>query len=111
MAIINSENMTPGQLVANLVTLLKLHRQVLEQLNDYAAWASGVAASDLEQAPFNFSAVTANGILSAAADAHAEYLIHTTGQAPATYPQVPTAAPGPYVYAASQNALIGYSLT
>jgi hypothetical protein len=42
-------------------------------------------------------------ILSAIADAHALWVIYTTGQAPATYPQVT----GPYVFGASQRAIIG----
>lgn len=108
MTILNSQGMSGSQVKSNAINLLKQHRAILSQLNDYYLWSSGVAASDLTTAwPNDFDTPTANGLLSAIADAHAEYQIHMTGQAPSTYPQVPTTAPGPYVYAASQNALIG----
>ena len=103
MAILNSGNLTASQILVSAINLLKQHRAILEQLADYYAWSSGVAAADLEGAPFDLDVATANGLLSAITDAHAEYMIHTTGQAPSTYPQVAS----PYTYAASQNALIG----
>lgn len=106
MAIINAENWTAGQIMARVSGALVNHRQAMEVLNSIYAWTSGITAADLEAAPPNgpgLSVVDANAVLTAVADAHAEYLIHVTGQAPSSYPQVSS----PYVYAASQNALIG----
>lgn len=104
MAILNSGNLSQSFIVQRAIDILKQHRAILSQLNDYYSWSSGITAADLEGPPFNLDAATANGLLSAIADAHAEYLIHTTGQAPATYPQVTGT---PYQYHASQDALIG----
>lgn len=103
MAILNSANLTASQIVGGAITLLKQHRLVLDQLAEYYNWSAGITAADLEAAPFSLDSATASGLLAAIADAHAEYAIHNSGQAPGTYPQVT----GPYIYAASQNALIG----
>ncbi len=105
MAIVNAENMTPAQLIQLVSQALVNHRQALNVLNELYKWTSGLSVADLTGAPIGMSATNANAILAAVADAHAEYLIHNTGQAPSTYPQVT----GPYPYGASQTAVIGPS--
>jgi hypothetical protein len=102
MAIFNAANTNPGVLIANVVQELKNHRAALDALNDRYAWSSGISAADLQAAPISMTAADANALLAAIADAHAEYLIHTTG----TDPSHPPAGPA-YVYAASQNQVIG----
>jgi len=99
MAIVNSDNLNAGVIIGNVQAVLKAHRAALNAINDMWAWSSGVTAADLQAAPLNMT----QALLSAIADAHAEYLIHTTGLPPATYPQPPQA----YVYANSQTAEIG----
>src|SRR5690348_3829278 len=103
MAIANGGgNLNAGVIWNQAVAALKEHRRALEVVNDLYAWSSGVSAADLEAAPYSMSASDAAALLSAIADAHAEYLLHTTGLPPGTYPQ-PSSA---YVYAASQNQVI-----
>lgn len=105
MAIVNASNMTPQQIIGRAAQALVNHRQALQVLNDLYAWTSGITPADLTAAPIGMPAADAQALLTAIADARAEYLIHTTGLPPGTYPQPGSA----YVYAASQNALIGPS--
>lgn len=101
MAIFNATPGYWGVIAGQATQALKAHRQALNTLNDLYQWASGVSAADLEAV--GFTSADANTLLSAINDAHAEYLIHTTGQPPGTYPQAASA----YVYGASQNQVIG----
>lgn len=103
MAIVNATNLTAAQIMQQVISALRNHRQALEVINDLFAWSSGISAADLTAAPINMPASDANAILGAIADAHAEVLIHTTGQPPGSYPQAASA----YIYAASQNQVIG----
>jgi hypothetical protein len=91
MAIVNSANLSGGQVLSLVQAALVRHRAALKDINDLYAWTSGITPADLEALPGNLSATDAGAILSAVADAHAEYLIHTTGQPPGSYPQVATA--------------------
>jgi hypothetical protein len=90
-----------GQIAGNATGKLIALRQALRDIDDLYAWSSSVAAADLVAA--GVPAADAPMILSAIADAHALWVIYTTGQAPATYPQVT----GPYPFGASQRAIIG----
>jgi hypothetical protein len=105
MAIIGASNLTAAGILSQVARALINHRQALEVLNDLYAWSSGLSAADLTAAPISMSAADANALLSALADAHAEYVLHNTGQPPAAYPQ----AASSYMYAASQNQVIGPS--
>lgn len=96
-------NLNSGVIVNQAIAALKSHRQALNALNDLYSWSSGITPADLEAAPYNMTAADANALLSAIADAHAEYMIHATGQPPGTYPQASSA----YVYSASQNQVVG----
>lgn len=101
MPVFNASNANANVLVGNLQQALRAHQKALDTINSLYAWASGLAAADL--VAVGFSAIDATAFLSAIADAHAEYLIHTTGLPPSTYPQPASA----YPYAASQNAVVG----
>ncbi len=103
MAVINAGNMSAAQVMARVAQALVNHRQALEVLNDMYAWSSGIPAADLEAPPLSMPAADAQALLTALADAHAEYQIHVTGLPPGTYPQPASA----YTYGASQTALIG----
>jgi hypothetical protein len=96
-------NLNAGVIWNNLAAVLKSHRDALTAINSEFSWTSEIGAADLEAAPFNMSAADAAALLTAVNDAHAEYLIHTTGLPPSTYPQPGSA----YIYAASQSAVIG----
>lgn len=100
MAVFSS--ITQAQVVQLVQQRLLALRAALDGVNDLFGWTSGVSAADL--VTLGFSQADAGQILSAVADAHAEYLVHTTGQAPSTYPQVTGT---PYVYAASQRLVLG----
>jgi hypothetical protein len=89
------------QILNNVQSKLVQLRAALEAVNDLYGWASGVSSADL--VGIGFSQADANALLSAIADARAEYLIRTTGLPPGTYPQPASA----YVYGASQNQVIG----
>jgi hypothetical protein len=101
MAIINASNMTSSQIMSIIQEGLGAHRAALERLQEIYAWTSSITAADLTGAPLNMPAADANAILAAVADAHGEYLIHTAGSDP-NHPIAP-----PYVYAASQTAVLG----
>lgn len=103
MAIVNSASLAAGQVMNLVQDALIRHRKALKDISDLYTWTSGITAADLEALPGSISAADANAILAAVADAHAEYLIHMTGQPPGTYPQASSA----YVYANSQTAVIG----
>lgn len=104
MPIFNAGNISSGQLTVNLQKLLKQHVLALEALNDLYTASSGWAQADLEAV--GFAPADAGAYLSAVSDAHAEYLIHTTGLPPSSYPQPPS----DYIYAASQAAVLGPAL-
>jgi hypothetical protein len=101
MAIVNAPNLNAGVVIGNIQQKLIAHRKALADLADLFAWSSGITAADLTGV--GVSPDDAPVILSAIADAHAEYLLHTTGLPPATYPQPPQT----YVYGASQTQVIG----
>lgn len=101
MPIFNAGNISSGQLTVNLQNLLRAHMLALEALADLYAASSGWALADLEAV--GFTPADAAAYQAAVADAHAEYLIHTTGLPPGTYPQPASA----YVYGASQAAVLG----
>lgn len=104
MAVFSAGNgITAQYIINNAQQKLANLRNALEDCENMHQWLAGVAVTDLEAAPLNFSAADAQAILTALADADAIYQIYSTGQAPGTYPQVT----GPYVYAASQRAVIG----
>jgi hypothetical protein len=103
MAIVNSANLSGGQVLSLVQAALVRHRAALKDINDLYAWTSGITPADLEGLGGGLSEADAGAILSAVADAHAEYLIHTTGQPPGSYPQAGSA----YIYANSQTAVIG----
>jgi hypothetical protein len=90
-----------AQVLANVQTKLSQLRAALQDIDDVYSWSSGVSEADL--VGLGFTPADADALLSAIQDAHAEHLIHTTGLPPATYPQPASA----YIYAASQNAVIG----
>ena len=101
MAIISAGNMTASQIIGTVQGALSAHRAALDRIADLYAWTSSISAADLEAAPISMPAADANAILAAVADAHGEYLIHTAGSDP-NHPINP-----PYVYAASQTAVLG----
>lgn len=103
MPIFNASNQSLNYIVGTIQGSLLNLRNSLEAVNDLYSWISGISASDLEAAPFNMDSADASALLSAVADAHALYLISTTGQPPSTYPQAASA----YVYSASQTQIIG----
>lgn len=103
MPIVNAQNMSASQITGIVQEALSAHRAALERVNDLFAWTSGIGAADLEAAPISMPAADAGALLSAIADAHAEYQLHTTGLPPATYPQPAQA----FVYGASQTAVLG----
>ena len=104
MAIVNAANLNANVIIGNIQQKLMAHRKALDELADLYAWSSGIAAADL--VAVGVSSTDAPVLLSAIADAHAESVIHNTGQAPGTYPQVTGT---PYPYGASQNQVIGPS--
>lgn len=104
MAIVNGGgNLNSAIIWFNIQAALKAHRDALSLINQEYAWASEISAADLEAAPFNMSASDATALLTAINDAHAEYLLYTTGLPPVSYPQPASA----YIYQASQAAVIG----
>ncbi len=83
MAVFNASGQSAAAIINNVTGRLIAHHRAL---------------ADLTAAPLSMASADANAILAAVADAHAEYLIHTTGQAPGSYPQVTGT---PYNYSAS----------
>jgi hypothetical protein len=104
LAIFNAAQQVSGSVIINVQAKLVALRKAFDDIATLYAWSSGVSSADLQA--IGFSAADAATILSAIADAHAEYLIRTTGQPPGTYPQAASA----YVYAASQTQVIGPQL-
>lgn len=74
-------------------------RLALEAANNYYEWLSSYAASDLEAAPINMDATSAQNLLNAYADAHELYTLYTGGGL-GTYTL-------PYNFSASMNVIIG----
>lgn len=103
MAVFNAENLSAAQLINTIAGKLERHRAALSDIAELHAWSATVSAADLSAAPISMDPGDANAVLSAISDAYAEFLIHTTGLPPGTYPQPPSA----YVYADSQNRVIG----
>lgn len=103
MAIFNSANTSVAAIIQNTQMKLKALRAAYDEILELYAWSSGVSVADLTA--IGFTSADAATLLSAIADAHAEYMIRTTGQPPGTYPQAASA----YVYAASQTQVIGPS--
>ena len=102
MAIVNAGGMTASQIIVIVQEALSAHRAALIRLGEEIyPWTSSISAADLEAAPLNMPAADANALLSAVADAHGEYLIHTAGSDP-NHPLNPA-----YVYGASQTAVLG----
>lgn len=100
MAVFNPAGMTPAQLIANVQGKLEAHRQDLNRIKDLHDWSSGISSADL--VAIGFASQDATDLLSSINDAYGEYLIHTTGSDPNHPP-----AGAPYVYAASQNRVLG----
>ena len=103
MAVGFPAGITEAYIVNNAQNKLDQLRDALIACEQFFLWLKAYAAADLEAAPISMDAASAVALFSAFADADAMYQIYTTGQAPATYPQVT----GPYVYAASQRVIIG----
>lgn len=93
---------TEAYVVNNAQARLSALRRALQDCANMQAWLAGIAQADL--VALGFSAADATALLSAMADASALNQVYATGQAPATYPQVTGT---PYVYAASQRAIMG----
>lgn len=111
MAVFNPEGMTAQALINHIAQKLLAHRETLAALAELYKWSSGVSSADLAAMPPDgpgMRVADADALLGAIADARAEYLVHTTGQAPGSYPQV---AGDPYIYENSQNRVIGPLLT
>lgn len=111
MAVFNAQGMTAQALINHVGSKLLEHRKALAALAELYKWSSGVSSADLTALPPDgpgMKAADADSLLAAIADARAEYLVHTTGQAPATYPQVTGT---PYTFENSQNRVIGPLLT
>jgi hypothetical protein len=92
---------TPAYIINNAQAKLAALRNALQEAEQYYQWLSGYAQADLTG--IGMAAGDVSAIFTAFADANAMYQVYTTGQAPASYPQVT----GPYVYAASQRIVIG----
>jgi len=92
---------TKGQILSTVQAKLFQLRAALIDCNSEYAWASGVSTTDL--VGIGFSSADAGTLLAAINDAHAVFMIYSTGLPPGTYPQPPSA----YVYAASQAEVIG----
>jgi hypothetical protein len=90
------------QVLSLVQQALLLHRNGLEAMEHLHSWSAGISSADL--VALGFASADADAILASIADGYAEYQIHLSGQAPSTYPQVTGT---PYVYSASQNAVIG----
>ena len=88
---------TQAQVTAAAQQRLMAHRQALEGCNDFYQWLSAYSSSDL--VALGFSSADASSILTAFADAHEEYVLHTGGGL-GSYTL-------PYNFSASQNTLIG----
>jgi hypothetical protein len=98
----NESGLTAAQLNNTAALIFRNLRDALTAAAELHSWTSGLSSAELVAAGFS-STGAADTYLSAAADGHALYLIHTTGLPPGSYPQ-PSSA---YVYAASQNQVIG----
>lgn len=94
---------TQSNVFTNAQARLMAHQQALEACEDLYQWLSGYAPADLEGAPLNFSAADAQALLSAFADVHQEYMMHT-GTA-----GFPTATL-PYNFSATQRVITGPQL-
>lgn len=92
---------TDAQVLGNTVNALIGLRKAYERIEELHSFTAGVAVADLTG--LGLDPGTAQGILNALADAHGEYMIRTTG----SDPRNPGAG---YIYAASQNQLIGPQL-
>lgn len=103
MTIFNASNQSAGQIISNVQSKLLSIRIALDGIAELYRWSSGVAAADLQAAPFSMTATDAATLLAAIADAHALALIYTTGLPPASYPQPASA----YNYSASQSQVMG----
>lgn len=100
MTVLNTQNLNAGLIINQAIAALKELRSALERCQDIYTWTSSLVLTDLTNAPINMDSATAQGVLNAIADAHAEYVNHFAGL-PATLP-----ATG-YQYGASQSQLIG----
>lgn len=97
--------LSQAQVLSSIQAKLQSHRDSLYEIAKMYAWSSGLSGTDMESAT-GVPAGQGATLLSAIADAHAEYLTHTTGLPPGTYPQPASA----YIYAASQTQVIGPQL-
>lgn len=92
---------TAQYIINNAQNKLTALRNALEDAENYYQWLSGYAQADL--VGIGMASADVAAIFTAFADANAIYQVYTTGQAPASYPQVT----GPYIFAASQRIIIG----
>jgi len=90
------------QVMTLIQQALLAHRNALVTINKLYEWTSGLSAAELAAAS-GWTEAEAPTVLSAVADGNAEYLIHTTGLPPGSYPQPASG----YVYAGSQAQVIG----
>jgi hypothetical protein len=101
MAIGFPAGITQQMVVNNAQAKLANLRRALQDCEEfYQNMVAPYAITDLEAAPINLDAVSAQAIFNALTDAHNEYVNHVTGL-PASLP-----ATG-YKYGASQNVVIG----
>jgi hypothetical protein len=98
----NNTGQTPEQILGTVQFKLRTLRAALHDVQDAEGWAAGIVPADL--VTDTFTEAQAEALLSALADANALAQIYTTGKPPSSYPQ-PTGTP--YVYANSQQAVIG----
>lgn len=103
MAIGFPAGITEAYIVNNAQAKLRALRQAIHDVQDFYAWLSAYAATDLEAAPISMDAASATALLTAMADANAIGQVYLTGQAPGTYPQVT----GPYPFVNSQRVIMG----
>lgn len=94
--------LTPAQVQSLIQNAMAAHRNALRTLQDLYGWSSGLAVADMETAA-GVSEADATTYLSAIADGNAEANTHFTGTPGGSYP----APSSDYIYAATQNQVIG----
>lgn len=91
--------------VNNAQARLSALRRALEDCHDFNQWLSGLTLTDLEAAPVNLDATSAQSLKSGFADADALYQLYASGSL--TAPPSGYVTPGTYVFGASQRSVIG----
>ena len=80
-------------------------RDALRDCDNFYQWLKAYSAADLEAAPVNLDAASAQAILNAFADADALYQLYVTGAL--VSPPSGYTTPGTYAFGASQRVVIG----